>query len=263
MNTKLIAPLAAIVIVVIVGAGWFFLKPASYDLSGYQTVRFGVDAPYPPYEFFNANGELTGFEVELGNAACDYLNIKCEWVVTGWDDIIPNLNAGQFDVIMSSMSINDERKQFVDFGKPYYSTPSVFFARKGEQIGGNAVRHLRGRVIAVQRGTLQHDYVIKEYGDEVTIMALDGWEDVSAAFRAAEADVVFTDYPQWEEEFFLERVYEILGGPVSLGEGVGLAFRKADDDLRNAFNAALDELKSNGEYQRFRRKYFFYEIIVE
>jgi arginine/ornithine transport system substrate-binding protein len=244
-------------------SGWLFFLPSSFNAEEYGTVTFGVDAPYPPYEFFDEDGELTGFEVELGNKVCEYLSLTCEWKVTPWDTIIPDLNAGKFDVIMSSMSINGDRKKDVDFSKPYYSTPSVFFARKGEQIGGNSNRQLAGKTVVVQRGTLQHDYMLEKYDDNVRILALDDWTAVSAAFRAAEADVVFTDYPQWEGEFFLERVYEILGDTVNLGDGVGLAFRKDDDDLRGAMNEALDELKSNGEYQRIRRKYFFYEIMVD
>lgn len=243
--------------------GWFFFKPAMPDLSNYQSITLGVDAPYPPYEFFDESGNLTGFEVELGNRACAYLEIQCEWKVTPWDTIMDDLNSRQFDVIMSSMSINSERQKIVDFGEPYYSTPSVFFARKGEAIPGYSNRQLRGKTIAVQRGTLQHEYVLENYDSNVTILALDGWEDVSAAFRAADADLVFTDYPQWEEEFFLERVYEIVGDAVNLGDGVGLAFRKDDDELRKAMDIALAELKRNGEYQRIRRKYFFYDIMVD
>lgn len=243
--------------------GWFFFQPSTPDLSNYQSITFGVDAPYPPYEFFDESGKLTGFEIDLGNKACQLLDIQCEWQVTPWDSIMDDLNAGQFDVIMSSMSINSERKNIVDFGDPYYSTPSVFFSRKGENIEGHSNRQMSGQSIAVQRGTLQHDYVMEKYDDSVTILALDGWDDVSASFRAGEADVVFTDYPQWEEEFFLERVYEIIGEAVNLGDGVALAFRQDEDDLRKAFNIALDELKNNGEYQRIRRKYFFYDIMVD
>ncbi|EAR11241.1 transporter substrate-binding domain-containing protein [Reinekea blandensis] len=262
MKFRFIALVIALVGTATAGS-WYFFKPSMPDLSNYQNITFGVDAPYPPYEFFDESGKLTGFEVELGNKACEYLGIQCQWQVTPWDTIMDDLNAREFDVIMSSMSINNERKKIVDFGEPYYSTPSVFFARKGEAIPGNSNRQLRGKTVAVQRGTLQHDYMLDNYDSNVTIMALDGWEDVSAAFRAAEADLVFTDYPQWEEEFFLERVYEIVGDAISLGDGVGLAFRKDDDDLRKALDIALNELKNNGEYQRIRRKYFFYDIMVE
>ncbi|MDX1342472.1 MAG: transporter substrate-binding domain-containing protein [Reinekea sp.] len=263
MNKKLLALVGLIIIGTASASGWLFFLPSSYDLSKYDKITFGVDAPYPPYEFFNSKGELTGFEIELGNKVCEFLELKCEWLVTPWDTIIPDLNAGKFDVIMSSMSIESERAKQVDFSKPYYSTPSVFFARRGENIGGHSERQLSGKTVAVQRGTLQHDYMLEEYGDDVKILALDGWEDVSAAFRAAEADLVFTDYPQWEEEFFLEKVYEIVGDTVSLGKGVGLAFRQDDDDLRKAMDAALEELKENGEYQRIRRKYFLYDIMVK
>ncbi len=263
MNKKILATIGFILAGNASAAGWLSFLPFSYDISQYDKITFGVDAPYPPYEFFDSNGKLTGFEIELGNKLCEYLELTCEWKVTAWDTIIPDLNAGQFDIIMSSMSIESERKKQVDFSNPYYSTPSVFFARKGDNLGGHSQRQLAGKTVAVQRGTLQHTHLLENYDDAIKILALDGWEEVSAAFRANEAQVIFTDYPQWEGEFFLEKVYEIIGDTVSVGDGVALAFRKEDGDLRKAFNEALDVVKKNGEYQRIRRKYFFYDIMVD
>ncbi|MDN3647361.1 transporter substrate-binding domain-containing protein [Reinekea marina] len=262
MKKSIVITSVAVIAILGAAAGWWYSSNQIAPLE-YTTVKIGVDAPYPPYEFFDSNGELTGFEVELGNSMCSYLNIKCEWVVTPWDSIIDDLNAGKFDMIMSSMSIESERKKLVDFSDPYYSTPSVYFARKGDFFEGTSVSDLKGKKVAVQSGTLQYKHLVEEYGDNITILTFDGWDGVSASFRSGEADVVLTDYPQWEGEFMLEGVYEVIGEPLQIGDGVGIAFRKSDENLRKAMNKALDNAKTYGDFQRFRRKYFFYDIMVK
>ncbi|MGL5605789.1 MAG: transporter substrate-binding domain-containing protein, partial [Plesiomonas sp.] len=75
----------------------------------WKEVRIAVDVPYEPFEFKKPDGSLTGFEIDLGNAVCQQAKLKCEWVVQTWDGIIPGLLARKYDVIFSSMSINEER----------------------------------------------------------------------------------------------------------------------------------------------------------
>ena len=257
---KLIITTILTAVVILAGGAWWYTISNKVEPIQYTTIRIGVDAPYPPYEYYNEKGELTGFEIELGNAVCEHVGVSCEWIVTPWDTIIDDLNAGKFDMIMSSMSIDADRKKLVSFSDPYYSTPSVFFTRKGEFIKGISNSDLNNQKIAVQSGTLQHKYLQEKY-DDIQIMTFDGWDAISASFRAGESDVVFTDYPQWEGEFMLEGVYEVIGKPIQFN-GIGLAFRKADVNLRKAMNKGLDYTKTYGEFQRLRRKYFFYDIMV-
>ena len=83
-----------------------------------EQLRIGVDVPYEPMEYRTPDGELTGFDIELGNALCAQIKAECEWVVQAWDGIIPGLLARKYDAIMSSMTINDERRQTVLFSDP-------------------------------------------------------------------------------------------------------------------------------------------------
>ncbi|HBK35935.1 MAG TPA: nickel transporter, partial [Halomonas sp.] len=94
----------------------------------YDNVRIGVDVPYEPMEYRTAEGELTGFDIDLGNALCERIGVTCEWVEQEWDGIIPGLMSRNYDAIMSSMTINDERRQQVLFSDPYITMPSAWFA---------------------------------------------------------------------------------------------------------------------------------------
>ena len=257
------ALVALLVFTLTAATGWYFTRTSNFDPSQFGTLTLGVDAPYPPYEYFDDDGQLTGFEIDLGNQLCANLQLDCVWQVTPWDTIIADLNSGKFDVIMSSMSISAERKKEVSFGEPYYSTPSVFFSRQSDKIAGLSTRNLAGKTVAVQGGTLQEIYLQDKYDSTVQILSLPGWNEVNKAFRAGDADLIFTDYPQWEEKFMLERVYEIIGEPILLGDGVALAFRKDDAQLRKAMNQGLAFMKEYGQYQKIRRDYFLYDIIVK
>nr|MCU0855292.1 transporter substrate-binding domain-containing protein [Paracoccaceae bacterium] len=70
-----------------------------------DTVRMGTEGAYPPYNFVNDQGEVDGFERELGDALCAKVGVTCEWVTNEWDSIIPNLTSGNYDTIMAGMSI--------------------------------------------------------------------------------------------------------------------------------------------------------------
>ena len=74
-----------------------------------ETVRLGTEGAYPPYNYLDDNGEVAGYERELGDAICAQAELTCEWVTNDWDSIIPNLVSGNYDVIIAGMSITDER----------------------------------------------------------------------------------------------------------------------------------------------------------
>ena len=81
----------------------------------HSVVRMGTEGAYPPWNFINDNGEVDGFERELGDELCKRAGLTCEWVTNEWDSIIPNLTSGNYDTIIAGMSITDERDQVIDF----------------------------------------------------------------------------------------------------------------------------------------------------
>ena len=106
-----------------------------------NVVRIGTEGAYEPYNFIDqATGKLTGFEIELGNELCTRAGLTCEFVQNAWDSIIPNLQSGNYDMIMAGMSITDERDQVIDFTQNYYPpTASVYLALKADaNVGAGA-----------------------------------------------------------------------------------------------------------------------------
>ena len=82
-----------------------------------ETVRMGTEGAYPPYNFINDNGEVDGFEKDVGDMLCIRANLDCVWVINEWDSIIPNLVSGNYDTIIAGMSITAERDEVIDLHK--------------------------------------------------------------------------------------------------------------------------------------------------
>ena len=85
-----------------------------------DVVRLATEGAYPPFNFVDDAGEVAGFEREVGDELCKRAALECSWSTNEWDSIIPNLQSGNFDVIIAGMSITDERKQVIDFTQNYY-----------------------------------------------------------------------------------------------------------------------------------------------
>ncbi|MFC0269744.1 transporter substrate-binding domain-containing protein [Kushneria aurantia] len=233
----------------------------SAQASDDNTVRIGVDVPYVPMEYRTPDGELTGFDIELGNALCEQAKLQCSWVEQGWDGIIPGLLARRYDAIMSSMTINDERRQQVLFSDPYIVPPSAWFVPDDSSITGTSQQDMEGANIGVQRGTVQDSYVTDNYGDVANIQRYASADDVAVDMDTGRLDAAFLDYPTGEAALVDEGNYKTIGEMLTepkeyFGEGFGIAFRQRDEALADKFNQALETLRDNGTYDQLHDKYF-------
>lgn len=99
-----------------------------------KPIRIGIEAGYPPFSMKTPDGKLTGFDVDLGDALCEQMKVKCTWVEQEFDGLIPALKVKKIDAILSSMTITDDRKKNVDFTIKYYHTPARFVMKAGTAI---------------------------------------------------------------------------------------------------------------------------------
>jgi len=229
----------------------------------YDEIRIGVDVPYEPMEYRTPEGELTGFDIDLGNALCAEIGIACEWVVQGWDGIIPGLLARKYDAIMSSMTINEQRREQVLFSEPYITPPSAWFAPSSSELADTTETTLADMTIGVQRGTLQDNYVTDMYGDVASINRYSTADDMVLDMEAQRLDIVFLDFPVGQSTLLKSdnRDYKVVGEMITepkeyFGDGFGIAFRQRDEALAEQFNEALSTLQENGTYEEIHTRYF-------
>ncbi len=121
-----------------------------------QAIRIGTEGAYEPWNYVDASGNLAGLDIDVMNELCKRAALECTFVQTAWDTIIPNLNAGNYDVIAAGMSITDERKQSINFTADYAPPdPSGYMMLEGSTVDPNS---LTGVKIGTQTGTIQADY---------------------------------------------------------------------------------------------------------
>ena len=229
-------------------------------------VTLGTEGAYPPFNWIDANGDLQGFAVDIGNALCNAANLECEWVVQDWDGIIPGLLAQKYDAIVASMSITEERKQKVDFTKKYYNTPAKFVRVKGSGIAINK-DSMNGKTVGVQRATIHENFLRDNYGDVVNIKAYASQDEANLDFLAGRVDLLLADSVALLEGFINKddgNDAEFIGpdftDPRWFGEGVGIAIRKGDAQLTESLNAAIDMIRSNGTYAEINAKDFDFDV---
>ena len=231
------------------GAVLALLVVALTGCRGSDAVRVATEGAYPPYNFLNDDGEIDGFERELGDELCRRAELECTWVINDWDSSIPNLVDGDFEAVMTGMSITDERDELIDFTQAYIPpSPSLYVALAG---AGDAAAT---GVVAVQVATIQHDHLA---GSGATLQEYETAPEAIAAVLAGEADAVLVD-----SGFAAESVAEsggrlaVVGPQVPLDRGVGVGVQEGDDDLREKLDEAIGEMKADGSLNALLRKWF-------
>ncbi|HKK87038.1 MAG TPA: transporter substrate-binding domain-containing protein [Roseovarius sp.] len=211
-----------------------------------DVVRMGTEGAYPPWNFLNDNGEVDGFERDLGDELCKRAELNCEWVTNEWDSIIPNLVSGNYDVIIAGMSITDERDEVIDFTQNYTPPdPSAYVAMSADV-------DVETGVIAAQTGTLQAGYIADS---NATLVEFASPEETLAAVRNGEADAVLAD-KSFLAPFVDEDPDLVFTGPdVPLGDGVGMGLRESDNELRETFDAAIQSMKDDGSLNELITKW--------
>ncbi|ROT98683.1 ABC transporter substrate-binding protein [Marinobacter sp. R17] len=232
----------------------------SVQAKEWKDIRIAFDVPYEPFEYKKPDGSLTGFEVELAEAMCKELQANCDFVIQSWDGMIPGLLARKFDAIMSSMSITPERQEKVLFSKPYYNTPGGWFAKDNVNTDPTDMDAMKGKIVGVQRGTTMDTYVTENMSGTVEIKRYTTADDMVLDLEGERLDMVFVDYPVGEQTLLNRDGFHEIGQPVKLGEGVGVAMRKRDQDLADQINKALEKLKNDGTYDTIMKKYFTYDV---
>ena len=237
-----------------------------------ETVVIGSDIPYRPFEYETTDGELTGFDVDIAAAVFeDQLGIDYEFQSTSFDSIIPSLNNGNFRIIMSAMTINDERDEEVDFSDPYFTAYQTIIVRTDSSISSRA--DLEGEVVGVQKGTTgagAAEELQEEFGGDLEI---NSYDQINGAFQAltnGQVNAVIND-----NTVNAERANQDDGLRFVEGDGVaadsdqdappyltltienyGIAFREDDDEFLERVNEALAAIREDGTYDEIYSEYF-------
>lgn len=231
-----------------------------------QSLRLGTEGAYPPFNYIEADGTITGFDVEIGLELCKRIGEECEVVAQDWDGIIPGLLADKYDFIIASMFITEERKKQVDFSDPYYLAAMTHVVPKDSDMTTFTPESMADKIIGAQGGTTQADFAESEYPDaEVRLYPTQ--DEANLDMVNGRIDLMVGDMLpmlDWTTKTDDGGCCELAGEPITdpafVGDGVGIAIRQEDDELREKLNAALTEIRADGTYKAINDKYFDIDV---
>ncbi|WP_233885732.1 ABC transporter substrate-binding protein [Paraburkholderia flagellata] len=235
-----------------------------------KTLRFGVEASYPPFESKTPSGDLQGFDIDIGNAVCQKLQMKCVWVENSFDGLIAALEARKFDVINSAMNITDKRRQQIAFTPAIYVMPIQMVAKRGSGLEPTPAS-LKGKSVGVLQGSTQEDYVRKHWGAQgVNVVTYENQDQIFADLAAGRLDGAVQEVQTATDGFLSKpqgKGFDFAGAPLkdpaTLGEGTGFGMRKDDAALKAKVVAAIDSLRQDGTLTKLSMKYFGRDIVAK
>ncbi|MGO9171159.1 MAG: transporter substrate-binding domain-containing protein [Rhodomicrobium sp.] len=232
------------------------------DWSWLPALRVLTEPDYPPFNYYDEEGQLTGFNVDLARAICRELAVNCEINTAEWDTLIPSLKNNEADAVVASLVISAKSLSEVAFTSRYYSTPARFAAKVGSSIGEISVAALKGKKIAVERGSA-HEAFLRDFFGGAEIVSFATPAEARAALKNGEADLLFGDGISlmfWIQGTGSARCCEFKGEgysePRYFGDGVGIAVRKGNTRLREVLDYALARVKASGRYEELMLRYF-------
>ncbi|PMR72303.1 transporter substrate-binding domain-containing protein [Billgrantia endophytica] len=232
------------------------LMPVAAAQAEQETFSYAMTGLYPPFSY-RENGELTGFDVEIGRALAEEMGMEAEAVGNPWQTLIAALRSDRFDAVIGSMAITEERQQQVDFTDPYYSSGAqVFISADDEEL--TSVDDLRGKTIGVLVASSFAD-AAKEYSDDLTTYTDDvtALRDLTVRGRV---DAVITDQLVGENAIMKANLaVKPLGEPIYVDD-IGIAVNKGNEEMLERLNQALAAIKENGRYAEISEQYFGRDI---
>ncbi|WP_438350473.1 amino acid ABC transporter substrate-binding protein [Paenibacillus sp. FA6] len=261
MNKRYINFLLVLIVVLVVACGNNVNnnKTSEKEHNSLDTIkasgklRIGTEGTYAPFSYHDANGKLTGFDVEIAMAIAKRMDVQPEFIEAQWDGLFAGMDANRFDVIFNEVSITDERKVKYDFSDPYIVSKAVlvvgsdnediksFADLKGKKSGQSLTSNLSG--------------IARENGAE--IVATDGFNQSIDLLTSGRIDATindglsYLDLKKQKPDVKIKKVDEIENGSHSAA-----VFLKGNDELIKAVNKALAEMKSDGTYLQISDKYF-------
>ncbi|EOI0503990.1 basic amino acid ABC transporter substrate-binding protein [Campylobacter coli] len=224
----------------------------SNEANAALTLKVGTAPNYKPFNY-KQDSKLTGFDTDLVEEIAQKNGIEIVWIETNFDGLIPALKAGKIDMIASAMSATDERRQSVDFTKPYYMSKNLYIKLKNNE-ALQTKTDLEGKKIGVQLGTLQEN-TAKAIKD-AQVQSNKDLNIAVLALKSNKIDAIVADQDTAKgflaENPDLVSFYQETDG----GEGFSFAFDKdKQKEVIEIFNKGIDEAKANGFYDSLVKKY--------
>jgi arginine/ornithine transport system substrate-binding protein len=235
-----------------------------------KPLRIGIEAAYPPFAFKTPDGQIAGFDYDIGQALCEEMQVKCQWIEQEFDGLIPALKVRKFDAVLSSMSITEDRKKSVDFTGKYYATPAKLAMKAGAELNDPLI-DLKGKKVGVQRSSVYDRYATDVFAPAgVEVVRYSSQNEIFLDMQSGRLDATLADSVNIDDGFLKTdagKGFAFVGPDFTdvkyFGEGQGIAVRKGDKALADKISAAILAIRANGKYKEVQGKYFAFDVYGE
>lgn len=225
-------------------------------------IRFLTDSDFPPFNYFDEDNVLTGFNVDVARAICLELDAACDIQVRPWAALLPALAKGEAEAVIASHSATPNALRVADFTDRYYFTPARFAGKRAMAKLDATPEGLEGMRIAVAKGTA-HEAYLRAFFRDSTIRLFESVELARDALTTGAADLLFDDgisLAFWLNGTASRACCEYKGGPFAepkyFGDGIGIAIKRDDAQLKAMINSALKRMRESGRYEELLLRYF-------
>ena len=237
---------------------------AKPDISDLPRIRFLTTVDFPPFNYIDATGRLSGFHVDLARAICRELDIvaKCQVQALPWNELHAALSRKEGEAIIAGVSVTAENRAKYAFTRSYLQFPARFVTPKTRSLTEPLVDKLKGKKVGVVTGTA-HEKALREYFPTAEVVTFETDEKMLADLKADKLAAAFGDGMRlgfWLAGSDSSDCCRFSGGPYLAPEyfGSGLAIAVAPDNARlaAAFDYALHELNAKGVFAELYLRYF-------
>ena len=219
------------------------------------TITVVTDATWPPMEFVNEDKELAGYDIDLMNAIADAAGFEVEFQNTAWDGIFAGLGTGEYDAVISSVTITEDRQKTMDFSEPYINAGQVLIVQQSTA-GVETLEDLVGERVGAQIGTTGAFEVDKVDGVELSTydelgLAIEDLANGRIAGVVADTPIA-ADYVLQNDEY--SDTLKIVGEPFT-EEFYGIAVEKGNDEVLALINEGLAQVKDEGIPEQLEDKW--------
>src|ERR671923_513297 len=215
-------------------------------------INIGVKYDVPPFGFKNPQtDEVEGFDVDLGKALAEKLGVKPKFIEAISDNRIPFLQDGTADLILSTMTINAERAQEIEFSHPYYIASGRILTKTDSPIKG--LEDLAGKRVCTALGST-YEETIREQAPKADLKLVDSYSECLELIQNGAVDAVSTDDVILTGMIIQDDTLHMVGDELTT-EPYGAGIKKGDKEMVDFVNGVLDEMKQDGRWQEIYDKW--------
>jgi len=227
-----------------------------------KELRFLTTDDYPPFNFLNSEGVLSGFNVDLARAICAELGVTCVLQAASFDTLADSVEQGRADAAIAGLAATPQSRTALDFSERYLGTPARFVGKRQETLTAATPENVAAKKVAVVARTA-HEAYLRSFFNEAAIRPFPDLKAAQEALKAGQVDLLFGDgitLALWLNGADSANCCRFIGGPFTesrfFGDGFSVAVKEGNDTLRHAMDFALQRIWEKGVYTDLYLRWF-------